>query len=469
MNTTGPKVSVIIPTYNSGIYLRESLQSVLCQTYSNFEVIVINDASTDNTDQVIAEFSDPRILYFVHSRNRYAAAARNTGIRASTGEYIAFLDVDDVYDPKKLEIQVAYMQAHPEVGLSYSSRIEMDENKNWLTVSHVQAEVMLKDLIMGYPFAPTDVMMKREWVFKVGLFDENLEFHGEDPDFHFKLALEGCIMKGVHQVLTYRRLYSKRMLRNLENVFAGDFNAFYKVFSDPRCPEDILSIKNKALAEINKNWSFIAFSQNESEFGRKLIHEAIRYDAMICRDGNMELLNSLMLYSIRAGGDHEAILLNIIAQLPDEFIWVKQNLGNVISEGYLFRSAREIFWGRLESGNQLSQEKLSRELLGASFYNYFSYQLLFYSEDYDLRKAETALRNLCNFITVLSGSASAEKFKGMFLLEQTFRNYDLKNYSITAKAAIRSILAAPANLANRGFDKILLISCLHLLRQFLKK
>lgn len=103
-------VSVIIPTYNRAATVGRAVRSVLQQSFRDLEVIVVNDASTDDTPEIIAGFADPRLRYVVHAMNRGGGAARNTGIDVAAGEYIAFLDADDEWLPKKLERQVAVMQ-----------------------------------------------------------------------------------------------------------------------------------------------------------------------------------------------------------------------------------------------------------------------------------------------------------------------------------------------------------------------
>jgi glycosyltransferase involved in cell wall biosynthesis len=102
-----PDVSVIIPTYNRARLIGKAVRSVLQQTYQDFEIIIVDDASTDNTDQIIKSCDDARIIYMKHKINRGASAARNTGIKNSRGKYIAFLDSDDEWLPQKLEKQIA--------------------------------------------------------------------------------------------------------------------------------------------------------------------------------------------------------------------------------------------------------------------------------------------------------------------------------------------------------------------------
>ena len=111
-----PLVSVVIPSYNRAGVVRETVDSVLAQTYGNIEVIVIDDGSSDNTAEVLAPYAD-RIVY-VRNRNSGLAATRNAGMRLASGEFIAWVDSDDLWTPQKLEVQAGYMLRHPDVVMS---------------------------------------------------------------------------------------------------------------------------------------------------------------------------------------------------------------------------------------------------------------------------------------------------------------------------------------------------------------
>ena len=98
-----PLVSIIIPTFNRGYILPRAIKSALSQTYQNIELIIIDDGSTDNTEEIVKDFSDPRIQYIRYSENKGRPAARNKGIKKSKGDFFAFLDSDDEYPPEKIE------------------------------------------------------------------------------------------------------------------------------------------------------------------------------------------------------------------------------------------------------------------------------------------------------------------------------------------------------------------------------
>lgn len=119
-------VSIIMPSYNTGNYIRESIESVLNQTYQNWELIVVDDCSTDNTDDVIAQFDDKRIHYLKNHQNFGAAISRNYALRKAKGKWIAFLDSDDLWKPEKLEKQIDFMKKN-NYAFSYTNYEEIDE------------------------------------------------------------------------------------------------------------------------------------------------------------------------------------------------------------------------------------------------------------------------------------------------------------------------------------------------------
>jgi glycosyltransferase involved in cell wall biosynthesis len=123
-----PVVSVIIPTYNRAVYLIEAIQSTLAQTYTDFEVIVVDDGSTDGTREALTHFIANGTIRYFYQDNRGEAAARNKGIGEARGEYIAFLDSDDLFCPEHLARHVKYLALHPEVGLVHSDFSKFDQN-----------------------------------------------------------------------------------------------------------------------------------------------------------------------------------------------------------------------------------------------------------------------------------------------------------------------------------------------------
>ena len=119
-------VSVIMPTYNCGRFIKESIDSVLAQTYANWELLIVDDCSTDETESVVRRYKDKRIHYWRNAHNEGAALTRNKALREAKGKYIAFLDADDLWLPEKLEKQIAFMEAKG-LAFTYHNYIEIDE------------------------------------------------------------------------------------------------------------------------------------------------------------------------------------------------------------------------------------------------------------------------------------------------------------------------------------------------------
>lgn len=119
-------VSIIMPSYNTAKFIEETIDSVLAQTYTNWELIIVDDCSTDDTDAVVAKYQDSRIQYLKNGKNSGAAVSRNRALREAKGRWIAFLDSDDLWAPDKLEKQIRFMEAN-HYSYSYTGYLEIDE------------------------------------------------------------------------------------------------------------------------------------------------------------------------------------------------------------------------------------------------------------------------------------------------------------------------------------------------------
>lgn len=121
-------VSIITPSYNTARFIGETIECVLNQTYANWELLIVDDCSSDDTDAVVARYLDERIHYFKNEQNSGAAISRNRALKEATGKWIAFLDSDDLWEPQKLEKQIGFMEAN-DIHFSYTNYIETDELK----------------------------------------------------------------------------------------------------------------------------------------------------------------------------------------------------------------------------------------------------------------------------------------------------------------------------------------------------
>lgn len=144
-------VSVIMPSWNTGKFIGQTIQSVVNQTYSNWELLIVDDCSTDDTDEIVKAFHDHRIRYFKNEKNIGAALARNRAMREAQGEWIAFLDSDDLWDFRKLERQIDFMNHHGYL-FSYHEYVKIDEEDNPLHVHVSGPDRITKHMMYNYGY-----------------------------------------------------------------------------------------------------------------------------------------------------------------------------------------------------------------------------------------------------------------------------------------------------------------------------
>ena len=192
MGNHAPLVSVILPTYNRAAMLGPALKSVLGQTYSELELIVVDDGSTDDTESVVAAIGDERVRYLRLDANGGCAAARNAGIRAARGEWLAFQDSDDEWLPNKLEAQLASVQSeHSSAALPVAGAVcalirQTPAGPEWIDWPHRGAYVDNRAVVLGLSAYLQSMLLRRSVVQSLGGFDETLRTRS---DLEFSLRL----------------------------------------------------------------------------------------------------------------------------------------------------------------------------------------------------------------------------------------------------------------------------------------
>lgn len=200
-----PKVSIVIPVFNDEAHVADAIESALAQTLEDIEVVVVDDGSTDGTPDILRRYENKVVL--VTQENEGAGGSRNAGIRVSRGEYLSFLDSDDMFMPEKSAIQAALLDKHPEVGLVYGvcqAISGIDDS----VITRTRVERSTRDRSKG-PFPPTyptpAFMARREWLEKVGGFDKEMS-RAMDADLRLRLWAAGCVfMPHKDLVTSYRR------------------------------------------------------------------------------------------------------------------------------------------------------------------------------------------------------------------------------------------------------------------------
>jgi len=288
----GPLVSVIVPTYNRAMLLQAAIASVLCQSWQNFEVVVVDDGSTDATPAVVAEIAekDKRVRY-LRRKNGGVSAARNTGLSQARGELIAFLDSDDAWLPWKLSMQVSALMALPDVGMVWTDMDAVGPDgeircQNYLKTMYsayrrigqgtlFQQSSPLRDLANNFSSDAPDglihwgrvysqmlfgnlvhtstVVLRRERAAEVGLFDESMKWGGEDYKFHLATTRLGPVAFIDVASIRYR-IGSVDQITNPVNqvhfasAFLNTVEHEFATHSDAQslAPEDIAAIRADA-------------------------------------------------------------------------------------------------------------------------------------------------------------------------------------------------------------------------------
>ena len=235
-------VSVIMPTFNRAPLISASIKSVLAQTNIDFEIIVVDDGSTDNTREVIAGFKDPRIKY-IYQENSGVSAARNTAIETSTGKYIAFLDSDDILVEKSLGKRVGVLERHSQAAFSYGKAYLMDEKghifgfrKQQDEVSYVQEgrDEIKKAILNGNQIPTSTILARRICLNKVGLFNTSFKNGSEDFDLWVRLARSYPVAY-IGEPLVIYRVHGSSISRThrLADLEESNNIIFNSIFNDP--------------------------------------------------------------------------------------------------------------------------------------------------------------------------------------------------------------------------------------------
>ena len=276
------RVSVIIPAYNSARWLGEAIESVLGQTFHEFELIVVDDGSTDNTSYIARAFTDPRIRY-LHQHNKGLSAARNAGIRESRAEYVALLDADDIFKPNKLELQVSVLDQRPALALVTCGFDVLDERgatvgeqRPWLA----QPKIDLQSLLFVNPVLPSTLVVRRSSFESVGLFDETLRRY-EDWEFSLRLAASGHQFGYIKEVLVEYRRHGSNLSTAPRLVHAATEDAekfLTRHMEEPALEIKIGHLKQKVLGNLYLDAAARWFSIRNGKMGAVALAEAFSHD-----------------------------------------------------------------------------------------------------------------------------------------------------------------------------------------------
>ena len=280
-----PKVSVIIPCYNAMRFLPKAVDSVLQQTYQDFEIVMINDGSTDRIEAWADTLEDKRIR-FISQTNQGLAAARNQGIEQARGDYIAFLDADDLWHPSKLEKQVSVLEEDPDAGLVYTWVLLVDEQdrplkKIWeISYEGDVWKILTEGNIIACGSVP---MMRSTCVKSVGRFDK-LVFLAEDWDFWLRTAAQ-YPFRVVREVLVYyrnnldslSRIQGNDLDEKLQDIEESYRLLISKAFRSAPQKIKYLEARSQALVSLSMAWKALKNPASDRYLVKHYQNQAVSY------------------------------------------------------------------------------------------------------------------------------------------------------------------------------------------------
>ncbi|WP_016952706.1 glycosyltransferase [Anabaena sp. PCC 7108] len=245
-------ISVVIPVYNGAKTIKETIESVLQQTYSHFEVIVINSDSTDGTLEIVSSIQDERIKIYNYPKGN-AAVNRNRGLTHVSGEFISFLDADDLWTPDKLEAQHKALKENTQAGVAYSWTDAINESGKYLgEFNHAiwEGDVYTKVLLQNFLGSGSNIMVYKAILARVGGFNESLIYYTEDIDIYIRLAAITnftCVPK----VQILYRIHPNSMSSNILAMEASRLQVIQSAFKDKKAAS-LQHLKPQAVANYYK-------------------------------------------------------------------------------------------------------------------------------------------------------------------------------------------------------------------------
>ncbi len=296
-----PEVSIVVPTHNHAALVGEALESVFAQTYRNYEIIVVDDGSTDDTADVLKPLIERGLIRYIYQQKQGVSAARNRGIVEAHGRYIAFLDSDDLFEPAKLEIQVKYLEDHPEVGLVHSGFTKFDNAGNDLgyrDTSWFSGMIYPQILLYWTTLMAVDTVLVPKTVFdSVGFFDTTLSM-GEDLDLWRRIAWK-YPFGFINQSLARVRVHAGNTSGDKLKATQGLLMYLEQAFKDD--PELSQKFRQRALSRMFSTMAYNLLSENGNESlqaARVNAGRAIKNDSMNLH-GYTAFVSTLFGYNFR--------------------------------------------------------------------------------------------------------------------------------------------------------------------------
>ncbi len=449
-----PLVSIIIPAYNQAQYVAQTVDSALAQTYPNVEVIVVNDGSTDDTAAILAGYRGR--IKCISQANRGLAGARNAGFSVARGEYLLFLDSDDIIPPTKIARHLEWFDQQPDVGVVYSGWQYIDSNGNPLpgeTRLRQEGQMLSRLLLSKFYCIPGAAVIKRQILEQAGLFDESLRAE-EDTDLWIRAAQAGCKFGYIDELLLHYRLHPASLSAQADHQVKHAFARLDKFFTNDSLTSEIKQLKSQAYSAAHFVAAGRYYRVGNIESGCSHLSQALAIYQPLATDKNklMQKISSMVLSTKH---NDPLAVLDILFSTPDLPPAIKSVQPEASTLVYLVLAADHYFAGQAEQALNLLQRAPLRT----------APTTVDWLLDWIASTALTApAESGCQFIDWISDSLPVDlpTFKGraygryhvasVFLAHQNQQPREMRRHILPA------VWGHPAIIKNRGFISVVLRS-----------
>lgn len=301
-----PRVSIIIPAHNAMAYLPETVESALKQTFSDFELLIINDGSSDSIEEWARQIPDARVK-LISQEKQGSAVARNTGLACAQGEYIAFLDADDLWVPSKLEKQVQFLDSHPSTGVVLTSMVLADEyGKPTGRTLTSNAEGNAWEKLVVANTVPTSAFVARRCCFDTGGFDPSLKI-SQDWDLWIRIAANYPFAV-IKEPLIFYRQHAGNITNNLKATEQGLYTVIEQAFQSVSPERMSLKKHSYGYANIHLGWKALKGKARDYEQATSFLRQAILYCPQLVFSKNcIRLAVSILLMQIIGHQGYEKV------------------------------------------------------------------------------------------------------------------------------------------------------------------
>ena len=370
------------------------------------------------------------------------------------------LDQDDEMHPRKFEAHLGYARDHPDVEITYNPRYDLlCSGRGVWQMYHPPANITLADFVLGFPISPSETVLTRKLMQRTWSVDD-VPYHGGEILWYGRLVMDGVRFGFIDEALNYRRYHPGRRYSDIAEFRDDYIRAQDGVFNDPRCPEDVRSLRPVAHAWSNLVWCCHAYAQGDLELGRQMLRNALTLDPKLTAGSPAELTRYFANFSVTDDTrDHEPLLRTIFGSLPEEAQHIAAQLDWAINQGFLVDGLLAIIWGRPSEGKEKFAKALERGArIDDAFLLEASHHLHHFQADAGDQAADEAVRSITAELRPFGAASALKKMDGALHFGRALRDYRSGDYRKVPRNVVGAIAGDPAYSLNRGAWAILMRS-----------